>query len=51
MKVFDTRADSAEIKRLIRTGELDNADLIIAPVFSYNLEQMAGWAGERDRPV
>ncbi len=51
MKVFDTRADSAEIKRLIRTGELDNADLIIGPVFSYNLEQIAGWAGERDIPV
>src|SRR5690606_7357258 len=43
--------DSAEIKRLLRTGELDDVDLIIGPVFSYNLQQIAGWAAERDIPV
>lgn len=51
MKVYDTGADSAEIKRLLRTGELDDVDLIIGPVFSYNLQQIAGWAAERDIPV
>lgn len=51
MDVYDTGADSAEIKRLLRTGALDNADLIIGPVFSQNLEQIAGWAAERDIPV
>jgi len=51
MKVYDTGADSAEIKRLMRTGELDNVDLIIGPVFSFNLQQIAGWASERDIPV
>jgi LysM repeat protein len=51
MEVYDTGADSAELKRLIRSGELEDADLIIGPVFSYNLEQIAGWATERDIPV
>lgn len=51
MEVYDTGADSAEIKRLMRSGELEDADLIIGPVFSYNLEQIAGWAAERDIPV
>lgn len=51
MEVYDTGADSAEIKRLIRSGELEDVDLIIGPVFSYNLEQIAGWAAERDIPV
>ena len=51
MEVYDTGADSAELKRLIRSGELEDADLIIGPVFSYNLEQIASWAAERDIPV
>jgi LysM repeat protein len=51
LEVYDTGADSAEVKRLIRSGELEDADLIIGPVFSYNLEQIAGWAAERDIPV
>lgn len=51
MEVYDTGADSAEVKRLIRSGELEDVDLIIGPVFSYNLEQVAGWAAERDIPV
>lgn len=51
MEVYDTGADSAEIKRLLRTGALDDVDLIIGPVFSSNLEQIAGWAAERDIPV
>ncbi len=51
MEVYDTGADSAELKRLIRSGVLEDADLIIGPVFSYNLEQIASWAAERDIPV
>lgn len=51
MKVYDTGSDSAEIKRLLRSGELEDADLIIGPVFSYNLQQISAWAAERDIPI
>jgi LysM repeat protein len=51
LEVYDTGADSSELKRLLRTGFLDDADLIIGPVFSYNLEQISGWAAERDIPI
>lgn len=51
MEVYDTGADSSELKRLLRTGFLDDADLIIGPVFSHNLEQISGWAAERDIPI
>jgi LysM repeat protein len=50
LDVYDTGADSSEIKRLLRGGSLDGTDLIIGPVFSRNLDQVAGWAAERDIP-
>ena len=51
MDVYDTRADTLQINRLIWSGVLDNADLIIGPVFSYNLEKISTWAAERNIPV
>ncbi len=51
MDVYDTHADTTQINRLIWSGKLDNADLIIGPVFSYNLEKVSTWAAERNIPV
>ncbi len=51
LDVYDTGADSSAIKRLISSGALDHADLIIGPVFSANLDQAASWAATRDIPV
>lgn len=51
LDVFDTGADTSGVYRLIHSGSLDGADLIIGPVFSYHLEQIAGWAAERDIPI
>jgi LysM repeat protein len=51
LDVFDTGADTTGLYRLIHSGSLDGADLIIGPVFSYHLEQIAGWAAERDIPI
>lgn len=51
LDVFDTGADTTGLNRLIHSGSLDGADLIIGPVFSYHLEQIAGWAAERDIPI
>ncbi|MDX9729299.1 MAG: LysM peptidoglycan-binding domain-containing protein [Bacteroidales bacterium] len=51
LDVFDTGADTTGLHRLILSGSLDGADLIIGPVFSYHIEQIAGWAAERDIPI
>lgn len=51
LDVFDTGADTVGLHRLISSGSLDGADLIIGPVFSYHLQQIAGWAAERDIPI
>lgn len=51
LDVYDTQADTSQINRLIWSGKLDNADLIIGPVFSYNLEKISSWAAERGIPV
>ena len=51
LDVFDTGADTVGLHRLIHSGSLDGADLIIGPVFSYHLEQIAGWAAARDIPI
>ena len=51
LEVFDTGADSARINRLLWSGALDRADLIIGPVFSYNVEKISSWAAERNIPV
>lgn len=51
LDIYDTGADSTELKKVLRSGLLDRADLIIGPVFSHNLEQISWWASERNIPV
>lgn len=51
MEVFDTGADSSKVNRLLWSGALNNASLIIGPVFSYNMEKVSSWAAERNIPV
>jgi len=51
LDVYDTGADSSQVNRLIWSGALNNASLIIGPVFSYNLEIVSSWAAERNIPV
>jgi LysM repeat protein/ABC-type branched-subunit amino acid transport system substrate-binding protein len=51
LDVFDTGADSAQIDRLLWSGALNNASLIIGPVFSNNLEKVSSWAAGRNIPV
>lgn len=51
MDVFDTGADSSQINRLLWSGALNNANLIIGPVFSYHMEKVSSWAAERNIPI
>ena len=51
VNVSDTGADSSTVDRLISSGRLRNADLIIGPVYSYNLERVASYASQFDIPV
>lgn len=51
MDVFDTGADSMQVNRLLWSGALNNASLIIGPVFSHNLEKVSSWAAGRNIPV
>jgi LysM repeat protein/ABC-type branched-subunit amino acid transport system substrate-binding protein len=49
--VLDIRSDTVEVARLIRSGQLDNMDLIIGPVHSNNLSLIASYAGRLGIPV
>lgn len=51
LNVSDTGADSSTVDRLISSGRLSNADLIIGPVYSYNLERIATYAATYGIPV
>ena len=51
ISVFDTGADSAVVNRLISSGRLRGMDLIIGPVYSYNVEQVARYAKNYRIPV
>jgi len=51
LDVYDTGADTTGLHLLILSGALAGVDLIIGPVFSYHIEQIAGWAAERDIPI
>lgn len=51
LEVFDTRADSVTVRDIISSGRLMDADLIIGPVYSYNVEQIAGYARRHRIPV
>lgn len=37
LKVFDTANDTIKIHQLVNSGELDNTDIIIGPIYSKNL--------------
>jgi LysM repeat protein len=49
--VYDVKNDTMGVTRLISQGKLNNMDLIIGPVYSYNLAKVAAWAKYRDIPV
>ena len=51
LDVYDTGGDTTRINRLIWSGALNNADLIIGPAYSYNLEKISSWAVFHDIPV
>lgn len=51
LEVYDTGADTSRVNRLIWSGMLDNIDLIIGPVFSYNIDRLASFAWQHDIPV
>ncbi len=48
---FDVKIDTMEAVSLIRSGRLDNMDLIIGPVYSENLAVIASYAGRLGIPV
>jgi hypothetical protein len=51
ISVYDIKRDTSEAISLIRSGKLDNADLIIGPVYSNNLSIIADYANSREIPV
>ncbi len=51
LNVYDIKSDSFELSRLIRSGKLDEMDLIIGPIWSSNLSKVAAYAGPRGIPV
>lgn len=48
---YDINDDTVAVTSLIDQGKLDNMDLIIGPVYSYNLAKVAAWAKYWDIPV
>ena len=48
---YDIKRDTIGISKLIRSGKLANADLIIGPVFSNNLRIVSKYAGNLGIPV
>ncbi len=48
---FDIRRDTVEITKLINSGTLNKMDLIIGPVYSYNLTAVAVYAKNLGIPV
>ena len=49
--VFDTDRDASVVDSLLRSGALDNMDMIIGPVYPSNLSLVAEWARSRHIPV
>ena len=49
--VFDIKSDTIELTRLINSGRLSGMDLIIGPVYSYNLAIMTAYAEPLGIPV
>lgn len=51
LKVFDTEGDSLVVDNLLREGSLRNADLILGPVYSYNVDLVGKYARRSRIPV
>ncbi|UCG28142.1 MAG: amino acid ABC transporter substrate-binding protein, partial [Bacteroidales bacterium] len=49
--VFDTERDSERVREIVESDSLRGMDLIIGPVFTYNLKIVAEFASERRIPV
>lgn len=48
---FDTRAERDVVDGIINSGQLRNVDLIIGPVYSYNLEMVVSYAERYNIPI
>jgi len=48
---YDIKSDTVELSKLIRSRKLEEMDLIIGPVYSYNLTKIASYAKKFDIPV
>lgn len=51
MKTLDTRGDSLLVDSLMHSGVLEDADLIIGPFYSYNVDQVSRYARRERIPV
>jgi len=51
LDVYDTGGDTEQINSLISSGRLNDADLIIGPVYSSNLSILSQWAAAHSIPV
>jgi len=51
LQVFDTMRDSSRVARFIEAGRLNDADLIVGPVYADNLEQVARYARKYRIPL
>lgn len=51
LEVYDTRGDSLLVDSLLREDILDNIDLIIGPVYSFNVEAVGRYARRSRIPV
>ncbi len=48
---YDIKSDTVELTKLISSRKLEEMDLIIGPVYSYNLTKIASYAKNLDIPV
>lgn len=48
---FDIRSDTVELSKLIASGKLSEMNLIIGPVYSYNLTRVAKYAKDLNIPI
>lgn len=51
LDVFDTEQKSSKVKSLVASGDLDNADVIIGPVFPNEQREISDFAMENKIPV
>jgi hypothetical protein len=51
LHTYDIKSDTIEITKLIRSGKLEDMDLIIGPVYSHNLSIVSEYARNLNIPV